>query len=156
MLLSYNQMIESLKTFYNLVSKENIDWILSGSFSLVIQGVDVKANDIDIVTDKKCAEQLDQLLSKYRTKALEYSSTSQYRSHYAHYLINGVKIDVMGDFQYMKKDGLWSDLRHNGITHEIEFKGMNLTLFILEEELKEYEELGRMDKVKKIREKLTQ
>jgi hypothetical protein len=148
-------MIESLKTFYNLVSKENIDWILSGSFSLVIQGVDVKANDIDIVTDKKGAEQLDQLLSKYRTKALEYSSTSEFRSYYSHYLINGVKIDVMGNFQYMKKDGLWSNSRHKGITHEIEFEGMHLTLFSLEEELKEYEELGRMDKVKKIREKLT-
>lgn len=147
-------MIRSLKFFYNLVSKEDINWILSGSFSLVLQGVDIKANDIDIVTDKEGAQRIDNILSKYCTKPLEYSSTSEFRSYYGHYMINGTKIDIMGEFQYMKKDGTWSDLRHKGDTFEKEFDGMRIKFLTLKEELKEYEELSRTEKVKKIKERL--
>ena len=133
---------------------ENIDWILSGSYSLFIQGVDIEANDIDIVTNKVGAIKLDSLLSKYCIKPLEYSSTSEFRSYYGNYLIEGTKIDIMGEFQYMQKNGNWSKLRHMCNTFNNDFENMKLKLFPLEEELKEYEELGRVEKVNKIKEKL--
>jgi len=147
-----DNIFKALKIFYDIVSKKNIFWILSGSTSLVIQGVDVKINDdIDILTDKKEAQQIDQLLSNYRIKPLKFSTTDKYQSYYGIYKINNITIDIMGEFQYRKKDGSWSKPNHNSKTINKKYKGMLLRLLTLEQELKEYKEMGRIEKAKKIK-----
>jgi hypothetical protein len=149
-----NEIIEVLKVFYEQVSNKDIFWILSGTTSLYIQGVDIKANDIDIVADKDGVDSLDKILSEYCIQKPEYSSTEEYRSYYGQYILNGIKIDLVGEFQYKKKDGSWSDLRHRQKYFRKEYDGMSLLLLYLEEELKEYEELDKVEKVKKIKKRL--
>jgi len=143
-----------LKIFYDQVSDKEIFWILSGSTSLYIQGVDILANDIDIITDEKGVKSLDKILSEYCIQKPEYSSTEEYCSYYGQYIINGVKIDLVGNFQYKMKDGSWSELRPKKKYFEKEYNGMSLLLLPLEVELKEYEELGKLNKVRKIKERL--
>lgn len=148
------EIIEVLKIFYDKVSEEEIFWILSGSTSLYIQGVNIKPNDIDIITDKEGAKSLGKILSEYCIEKPEYSSTEEYRSYYGQYIINGVKVDLVGNFQYRMKDGSWSDLKHKERYFEKEYGGMLLKLLPLEKELDEYEELGREDKVRRIKKRL--
>lgn len=121
---------------------------------MYIQGVDILPKDIDIITDKKGVESLDKLLSEYCIQKPEYSSTEEYRSYYGQYIINSVKIDLVGNFQYKMKDGSRSKLRSKKKYFEKEYNGMLLFLLPLEEELKEYEELGKLNKVRKINERL--
>jgi hypothetical protein len=149
-----NKITEVLKLFYDKVFDKDIFWILSGSTSLLIQGVDIKPGDIDIVTDKEGADNIDKILSEYRIQKPEYSSTEEFRSYYGKYIINGIKIDLVGEFQYKKKDRSWSNLRHEEKFFKKDYNGMTLMLLPLEEELKEYEELDRLEKVRKIKEKL--
>jgi hypothetical protein len=44
------------KIVYNKLKDHKINFMIVGSTSLILQGIDVKANDIDIITDKKGAE----------------------------------------------------------------------------------------------------
>ena len=53
------EIIEALKKVYDKLIETNILWVLSGSVSLAIQGVDVEPrNDIDILTDESGSEKI--------------------------------------------------------------------------------------------------
>jgi hypothetical protein len=149
-----NEITENLKLFYDKVNDQKIFWILSGSTSLFIQRVDIIPNDIDIVTNKDGVDSIDKILSDYCIQKPNYSSTKEYRSYYGKYLLNGIKVDLVGEFQYKKKDGTWSEFRHTLEYFQKDYNGMSLLLLPLEEELKEYEELDKVEKVKKIKKRL--
>ncbi len=144
-----------LKIIYDRIYNQDIFWILSGSTSLAIQGVDVQIHDdIDIVTDQKGVQQVDQLLSDFRIKEPEYSSTDNYKSYFGIYQIGNVKVEVMGEFQYRLQNGGWSrPVRPNKIIKK-EYQGMVLPLLPLAQEVKEYQNLGKFDKVNKIKKTL--
>lgn len=138
--------------FVHLIDGKNIPWVLSGSTSLVIQDVDVVINnDIDILTTEEGSKQINILLADYKVKESEYSSTDKYQSFFGIYKIGGVNIDVMGEFQYRLKDGLWSESNQNHKIFIKEYQGMSLPLLSLEQELVEYSNMGRVEKVEKIR-----
>ena len=143
--------------FYAKISKEDILWVLSGSTSLVIQGVDVTINnDIDILTDKKGSIEIDRIFAEFRVKDLDYSTTDKYKSYFGIYRINNIQVEVMGDFQYKMNNGEWADFNQNNEIFIKIFEGMNLPLLKLEQEYKEYFSVGNHDKAEKIKELLTQ
>lgn len=75
-------ILSLLKIVYDRIYNQGIFWILSGSTSLAMQGVDVKINnDIDILTDKVGTRKIDKLLSDFRIRKSDYSSTDKYKSH---------------------------------------------------------------------------
>lgn len=145
-------ILNALKKFVQLIEGKKIPWILSGSTSLVIQGVDVVINnDIDILTTEEGSKQINNLLAEYIKKESAYSSTNKYQSFFGIYKLNGVNIDVMGEFQYRLKDGSWSKPNQNHKISIKEYQGMSLPLLSLEQELAEYDSIGKTEKVEKIR-----
>jgi len=146
-----NEIIRVLKKLYKILEKEKIFWILSGSVSLAIQGVDVEPkNDIDILTDKKGSKEIYILLKEYCIQEPIYSSTNTYRSYFGVYMIDNIQVEVMGDFQYKLKNSNWSQKNHLHSIHKIIYKGMNLPTLEVSQELQEYKNLDRLDKVEKI------
>jgi hypothetical protein len=140
-----------LKLVYLLFSKNKVKWILSGSVSLCIQGVTTKKiHDIDILASKKETEKIDRLLSDFRIKKLRFNSTPTYRSHFAIYIINGVRVELMGNFQYKLKNGHWSKPNQKNKKNFKEFAGMQLPVLPLTKELTEYKNTGRQETVKAI------
>lgn len=153
----FNKNIQlALKILYEFLSEAEIPWILSGSASLNIQEVNVLPSpDIDILVSKNDIYKVDKILKKYRTKDLEKSYNSKYKSYYSTYLINNINIDLMADFQYKKRDGTWSKPVPTNKYNIVEYNGMQLRLLPLEQELKEYYETGRTERYKKIKEVLS-
>lgn len=147
-------ILNALKKFYQIVNDKNIPWILSGSTSLAIQGVDVAINDdIDILTTAEGSKKIQNLLKEYLIHDLGYSRNpnGKYQSFFQKYKIDSVKVEVMGEFQYRLKNGQWSKPNQD---HEIfikKYQGMSLPLLSLKQELEEYQNLGKDDKVKKIK-----
>ena len=155
------KIISALKIFYSLVEEynqnnpEKIFWILSWSVGLAIQGVDlIPSEDIDIITNKIWTEKLDKLLSKYVVKKSEYSSTDKYRSFFWIYEIEWIQVEVMWEFQYRLSDWWWSKENQINKIMNKKYDWMNLPMLELEQELKEYENMWRIEKAEKIREKL--
>ena len=150
-MLSQNILL-ALKTFYQIIDGKNILWVLSGSTSLVLQGVDVVINnDIDILTDAEGSKQINILLADRKIKESEYSATPKYRSYFGVYKFGDVNIEVMGEFQYRLKNGLWSKPNQTNKILIKEFQGMFLPVLTLEQEMEEYDNIGRIGKVEKIR-----
>lgn len=145
------EIIEVLKKVYDILSSSDVLWILSGSVSLAIQGVEVEPNDdIDILTDEAGSNKIYLLLKEYCIKKPKYSSNEKYRSYFSIYKIGKMKIEVMGDFQYKLKEGNWSEKNHLHEIHEICYEDMKLKVLEVKQELEEYKNLDRLDKVQKI------
>lgn len=145
-------ILNALKITFDLIKDQKISWVLTGSTSLAIQGVKLEVNDIDIITDEKGAWEIDRLLDEFRIQPPNLSKTEKYRSYFGIYKISDVQLEVMGQFQYRLKNNSWSDpYEINQIIYK-QFEGMNLPLLSLKQELKEYQNLKRFDKVQKIKE----
>lgn len=146
-----NKIIEVLKNIYKKFEKENIFWVLSGSVSLAIQGVDVQPqDDIDILTDENGSKKIYILLNEYCIQEPVYSTTNKYQSYFGVYKINNIQVEVMGDFQYKLKNGNWSEKNHLHTVHIVEYEKMKLPVLELYQELQEYKNLNRLDKQEKI------
>jgi predicted nucleotidyltransferase len=139
-----NKLLIALKTIQEKIKNEKIKWALIGSTNLALQGIKIKPKDIDILTDKKGAFEINKLLKEYEVKSVRFSNSKLFGPQYfGEFKIGGIKVEVMGK---LKKKKL--------VTKIVEIDGMNLPVVSLKEELKAYETLRRekdFNKIKKIK-----
>jgi len=142
-------IIGALKILSERLGSLNLSWVLGGSVSLALQEVNVTPGDIDILTDKPSAYRINHLLKDCEVKPVEYQRSDTVQSHLGEFVINDVKVEVMGDYQEKVK-GKWQDL-NSRLTWPVilQFEGMHLPLSALSDQLYSYEALGRkQDKAK--------
>jgi hypothetical protein len=111
---------------------------LAGSFSLALQSVAVVARDIDLMTDRQGAFTINALLKKYEKKKVEYSETENACSFFGVFEIQGVKVEVMGDYKE-KQGNKWVSLSKRLVNPRIiEVDGMRIPVSPLEDQLISY------------------
>ncbi|TVX92874.1 hypothetical protein [Paenibacillus agilis] len=99
-------------------SNESSKWMIGGSCSLLLQGVELLAppNDIDVFADQGDAEVLHQLWRSKSTDDAAWNETEMYRSLLSHYEINCYSVELVGQFniknewcsyQMEVRSGLW-------------------------------------------------
>lgn len=142
-------IIGVLRILSERLGSQNLSWVLVGSVSLALHEVNVTPGDIDILTDKSSAYRINQLLKDCEVKSVEYQRSDTVQSHLGEFVINDVKVEVMGDYQEKMK-GKWQDFNSRLTSPVIvQFEGMQLPLSSLADQLYSYEALGRKrDKAK--------
>ena len=141
--------IETLKIFVNKIKDSNIKWVLVGSTSLSIRGVDVEPHDIDILTNKEGAYKIGELLKSYVKEDIKYRESDKFKSHFGVYYINGIKVEVMGDLSIMI-DGEWSNVSDLNSNEVIKYNDIEVPVFSLQSEYEAYIRLSRKEVAKKI------
>jgi hypothetical protein len=134
----------------------NVNWALTGSLNLALQGVSVEVNDIDILTDTVGAYEIENCISEFVTKKVAFSPGETIRSHLGALMIDGVKVEIMGDVQFKRENGSWeapADLELSKKTLEIE--GMQIPVMSLEHEYQAYVKLRDMKKLEILRKRLS-
>ena len=141
-----------LHKIYSRLNDTNVNWVVTGSLGFALQGMSVEPNDIDIQTDKRGAYEIERHFSDFVTKKVEFSSTERIRAHFGELIIDGIKVEIMGDIQKRLEDGSWEnpvDLeRHKRV---IEVEGMQVPVLSLEYEYQAYLKLGRIEKAEVLR-----
>lgn len=135
-----------LRKIYKRLSTTNVNWALTGSLSFALQGVPVEPHDIDIQTDEAGAYEIEHLFAEYMTREVLFSSTEKIRSHFGELMIDGIKVDIMGNIEKRLHDGTWEgpvDMERN--KKFIEVEGMRIPVLSLEYEYQAYVKLGRKD-----------
>lgn len=122
------------KLTYLLSSVEN--WAIDGSASLALQGIDLKPHDIDILTDEKTAYEIQSILGEFMQKPVNRSSNGKYDSHFGFAIINGIKVEIMGDLNVFR-NGHWSGIQNpsNCKIKFINFDGINVPVVSLEHQV---------------------
>lgn len=103
-----NNKLDVLIKIIDLLSVENIYWVLGGRTGLTIQGVNVEDdNEIDICTTKDDLSKIEEVLKQYCIKPVFFDKSPFFTSYVAEFNIDGIKIDVMGDPKKKLNDGSW-------------------------------------------------
>ena len=144
--------LKVLRKINERLSNTSVNWAVTGSLGFALQGVPVEPNDIDIQTDKRGAYEIERRFSEFMTKRVTFSSTERIRSHFGELMIDGIKVEIMGDIQKRLEDGSWEnpvDLEHHKQVVEVE--GMQVPVVSLEYEYQAYLKLGKIDKAEMLR-----
>jgi len=150
-----SKYVRALKRIYDSLKDTDIIWAVTGSLGFALQGMPVEIHDIDIQTGKSGAYEMERLFQEYVAKKVNLSTSKKIRSHFGELIIDGIKVEIMGDIQKRIEDNKWEEpvdlIKYRRI---IEFEGMMVPVLDLEYEYKAYLKLGRTGKAQKIKEHL--
>lgn len=154
--MSLTSIIRVLFLIYDkLETEKNINWVLAGSLSLYLHGVDVQPSDIDLITTREGAYRIARIFSQYVEEPVRYMESEFFRSYFGVIIIDGVKVEVMGDLEE-KQYGKWVSLNKRLSNRDfIELEGRRVPLSDLKDQLESYKACGRVEdgiKIRKIEE----
>jgi len=151
------KVIQVLRIVTGKLKGKNVSWVLIGSTSLALQGVDIKPKDVDILTSKGGAFEIGELLKEYEVEPVRLKKSELFESFFGEFNVNGIEVEVMGDMKEKVCDK-WVSLSSRLVCPKIvEIEGMRIPVSSLLEQQKSYEQLGRRKdpvRVRKINEAL--
>jgi len=144
--------LNALSKIYARLNVSDVNWVLTGSVGFALQGMPVEIHDIDIQTDKVGAYEIESLFSESIVKKVDFSSTEKVRSHFGTLMIDGIKVEIMGDIQKRSENGEWEqpvDLQKH--KQFVDIEGMHIPVLSLEYEYQAYVKLGRKEKAEMLK-----
>jgi hypothetical protein len=143
--------LQALRLIAQKIGASSIDWAVTGSAGMALQGAPFEVHDLDIQTDRAGAYQLAGLLAGCAVTPVRYLVSEQIRSHLGEYELAGVKVEIMGAIEKLVA-GVWEqpvDVKAH--RRWVEHKGLALPVLDLEYECQAYLKMGRLEKAAKLR-----
>lgn len=103
-------MNKALNLVNSLLRDIHGDWLIGGSCGLLLQNIQLSAQprDLDIYTDDIFVDKIAGILHPYAMDKPHYSETVIYRSNLSHYRIEGVKVELVGNFMISSEGSIYS------------------------------------------------
>jgi GNAT superfamily N-acetyltransferase len=150
-----DRYLRILHTICDNLGGTDIDWVLTGSLAFALQGMDVDVHDIDIQTDRTGAHRIQEIFGDHMIEAVVLRKSAKIRSHFGAFVLDGVRVEIMGDMQKRSPGGTWEDPvdlgRHKAY---LDIDNMRVPVLSLEYECEAYTKLGRPEKAALLKEYL--
>ena len=135
---------------------DNINWAITGSLGMALQGISVAIHDIDIQTDAAGAYEIEHCFAHCVTRPVQYVASEHIRSHFGTFELDGIRVEIMGDLQKQLSDQSWEDpVKVEQYRQWLEINGLSVPVLSLAYEYQAYLKLGRLDKAKLLKDWLT-
>ncbi len=147
--------LDVLPQIHERLRPTDVTWVLTGSLSLALQGVDTEVHDIDVQTDQAGAREIELLFADYVVRPVVLKEDERVRSHLGALEIDGIEVEIIGDVQKRVPGGRWEpppDLA--GLATTVEVSGIRVPVLLLEYERDAYRKMGRPEKAEMIAEAL--
>jgi hypothetical protein len=135
---------------------DGYQYAFRGTTSLVLQGLTMNVDDIDLLCDKKTALSCNKLLGDYLVEEVSYKEADKFKSYYGRFKINGIEVEVMGEWQLRDTKGGWSEpfTASEGEKKEIAVDDQAVYVTRIETELSLFAKMGRWNAYHKIKRQL--
>ena len=143
--------LQVLRKLYERLKDSNVNWVVTGSLGFVLQGVPVEPHDIDIQTDKEGAYEIERFFSEFVVEPVRFKESERIRSHFGALMIEGVKVEIMGDIQKKVNDEWEPPVDIDKYKRFVQIEGMEIPVLDLEYEYQAYLKLGRVEKAKMLK-----
>jgi len=126
-------------------------YAIRGTASLILQGIEMNVDDIDIICNEYAALKCNELFKEYTIEQVKYSESSKFKSYFGKFLIENINLEIMGDWQIKKTNGEWSRV-YDGEGHTIiEIDNIQIPVTTVQQELGMFAEMGRWTSFHKIK-----
>lgn len=135
-----------------IVSKlDGHNYAIRGTASLILQGLDMKAIDVDIVCDEVAALKCNDLFKEYIITPVSFSESSKFKSYFGKFSINDIEIEIMGNWQIKKSNGEWSKIYDGSGSLLITYADIDIPVTTVAQELAMFADMGRWNAFHKIK-----
>ena len=144
-------LLSDLRALNARLDKQPVNWAITASCGLALQGVPVSVRDVDLLTDSAGAYRMEQLFAAEMVRPVQFSSAETIQSHYGAFELGGYVFEIMGDVQYRRQDQptMWDGpIDFTPYKHFLTVDGMTLPVLTLEFEYEGYVRLQRAAKIK--------
>lgn len=146
------RFLDGLREIHKRLKTSRVSWAVVGSTGLALRGVPLDPRDIDLMTDREGAYELERALSEFVTEKVFLRNSERLRSHFGRLDINGVDVEIMGDLRILLPDGTWEKLVDMDQSKQtVMFEGMSLPVLSLECEYAASLKLGRAERADMVR-----
>ena len=131
----------------------SIQWALTGSTSMFLQGMALVVHDIDVQTTAEGAYEVERRLQQIGKSVTRvyYRQSAVIRSHYGKLLVREEIVEIMGAIEHLGPSNEWEPpVELSSIVQWINWESEKLPVLSLEHELRAYKQMGRWEKAKKI------
>ncbi|MEJ2351403.1 MAG: hypothetical protein P8Y03_16570, partial [Anaerolineales bacterium] len=80
--MTISQHLEVLRKILTQLKDRPVNWAVTGSLGMALQGVPVEVHDIDIHTDGDGAYEIERYLAEFVVKPVRYRESEHIRSHF--------------------------------------------------------------------------
>lgn len=141
-----------LSNIVGLLRGAPVPWAFTGSTGMYLQGLPLAPRDLDIQTNGQGAYEIERRLGYQVTLPVAFRQSQMIRSHYGRGVLDGWTVEVMGDVEKSLPKGGWLGAPNLAATVRLtSWRGLDLPVMDLRHEVRAYELLGRMDRVKMMR-----
>lgn len=154
--MSIDHKIETLVLVAKLFNQHSITWVLGASCMLYLRGIVDDFHDIDMIVCLEDMNKVKELLNQYMLS--EFNCNELYKTkEFIEYRIQNVDIDIMADFTIVNNHKEYVFPLKKGTKRDhIVLNHSTIYLDTVSHWLKYYQLMGRVDKVKMIKNYLNQ
>jgi len=147
-----SQKPENLKEAVFLLAKMLKDrkYAFRGTVSLVLQGLEMNVEDIDILCDKETALSCNSLFKDFLVEEISLKESSKFRSYFGKFEVKGIEVEVMGEWQIKESKGEWSIPFDASERKKINLGGQEIYVTTIDSELAMFAKMGRWTAYQKI------
>uniref|UniRef100_A0A7C4XMP6 Nucleotidyl transferase AbiEii/AbiGii toxin family protein n=1 Tax=candidate division WWE3 bacterium TaxID=2053526 RepID=A0A7C4XMP6_UNCKA len=131
-------------------------YAIRGTASLVLQGLDFNVSDIDVICDKDTALLCNVLLNEFVVSPVIYSESSKFKSYFGKFKVNGLDVEIYGDWQIKDSKGEWSKVFDGNERKELSLNNTSTYVTTIDSELFMYMFMQRWNVYHKIKRELEQ
>jgi hypothetical protein len=146
------QYLDVLRRICDLMHGSQIDWAVTGSLGMLLQGMDLPVHDIDLQTNEDGAYEIERRLSEFVVKPVLFKGSDRMRSRLGKLAIDGIQVEVMGAIQKRLPDGSWEPpVQVAEHRHWVDVQDLKVPVLELAYEAEAYQLMGREDRAAAIR-----
>jgi len=148
-----DEIINVLKIIQDKIKNKKINWVLLGSASLLLQGVDINPKDIDIFTNKPGAFDFYDSLKEFTLHNIRHSAGpgGDLLSWFCKYKINEIEVEVNGDAEIKDGKGGWFKSDSLQKRKNLNVNGIEIPILSIKDELEQTKKRIREKDNKKIK-----
>ncbi|MDM3339764.1 hypothetical protein OGV62_20515 [Citrobacter sp. Cb043] len=137
--------ITELATLFQSIKNE---WCITGGANRYLRGVQIYANDIDIITTEKGANEISKLIDQNSNSELCKTSSGNIKSFYFTFVLKGISIEIMGDPENKDELGWHENKKWRHSQDSILLNGIRVPCVSLDYEIKINQEIGNYNAFK--------
>ncbi|MFH2040760.1 MAG: ATP-binding cassette domain-containing protein [Chloroflexota bacterium] len=143
---------QALITLLERIPPEKFNWVLTGSASLRLQGMDIPVHDLDIECNSLDIRNIEQAIFEFITTPVHLWESDHIRSLDGKARINEIEIELIADLETQNSDSSWKRIIEFDQKIWRQWYGYKVPLLPLTVEMVAYKEMGHDEKALLIQE----